>query len=89
MGKATKSSSPALVGANGEWIVESSAKANLFADHFSAKWQLRDSELNEFSNVPQPLQQRDGFLVLRTRLAARTLAALREASATGPDELPA
>eukprot|EP00969_Alexandrium_andersonii_P040248 1764416-Alexandrium_andersonii.AAC.1 len=68
MGKITKTASPALRNEEGQWIVESSSKAELFAISFAAKWALPCAVENEFTLVPRAGTE-DGFLALRTRRA--------------------
>eukprot|EP00969_Alexandrium_andersonii_P285265 12610712-Alexandrium_andersonii.AAC.1 len=66
MGRITKSSSSALKRVDGYWVVDSAAKADLFAVSFSAKWALPEEVDNEFTAVGEPLEPPSHFLVLRT-----------------------
>eukprot|EP00969_Alexandrium_andersonii_P275236 12163630-Alexandrium_andersonii.AAC.1 len=87
MDKITKTASPALRNEEGQWIVEHSSKAELFAMTFAARWTLPCAVENEFAPVPR-VETEDGFLVPRARKAEAVLAGLRVDSATGPDLLP-
>ena len=44
---------PALRQADGQWVHDGEAKANLFAATFSSKHQLVDAEVNEYTNIEE------------------------------------
>ena len=80
---------PALQSDTGEWVLLPACRAQLFADAFSKKYVLRDAVQNEFSPAPACGRSKmSGFLPVRRRLALKTLQALMEDSAAGPDLLP-
>ena len=71
---------------NGEWILESEAKADLFRDTFSAKSKLPDRE-GEWK-PKQLTTEQASFLTLRTKATEAILKGLDPDKATGPDSLP-
>eukprot|EP00969_Alexandrium_andersonii_P240333 10609594-Alexandrium_andersonii.AAC.1 len=89
MNRIGKTCSPALR-VDGAWIVDPTAKANVFATAFQEKWELPAKISNEYSVISGPIADDDyDFLVLRTRASSKVLLALREDSGAGPDLLPA
>ena len=70
------------------WARTSLEKATEFALSFQKKWSLPDTE--EINNYSLPLlfdTRQSEYSLLRTRHARKTLATLREKSATGPDDI--
>ena len=79
------SGTPSLRDASGEWVHDPKAKADLFADVFTAKYGLpapaeADPEWNR-----EPSSRMSSFILVRERWVKRELAKLREDQATGPD----
>ena len=51
LGRLPTHTSPGLRQSDGTWVLESAAKANLFADTVSGKWILPAVELNEYTPI--------------------------------------
>ena len=69
------------------WAKDPASKACMLASSFSAKSQLPEPVVNEYS-VPQPASQTlGGFLRIRERDVVKILESLDATSATGPDGL--
>ena len=86
--KPKTSNIPALKSDSGSWVFEPTAKANLFAEKFAAKYSLITEEQNVYSYISQntPVQLKEP--VPTEEVAAKILRGLQEDSATGPDMLP-
>ena len=85
--KPKTSNIPALKSDSGSWVFEPTAKANLFAEKFAAKYSLITEEQNVYSYISQntPVQLKEP--VPTEEVAAKVLRRLQEDSATGPDML--
>ena len=88
--KGTVCSIPALRAADGEWVFESQAKTNVFAQSFSSKFVLAEEVQNVYSELETaPTKQRELHRSVTEKSAEDQLAGLRDDSGTGPDLLPA
>ena len=86
--KASVSHAPALKDEEGKWYRKPKEKADLFANAFSAKYKLNSEKENEYTALlALDLDTTDWNLGTQDEVE-KTLAALREDSATGPDGLP-
>ena len=90
LGKAAKvCSTPALRKDDGSWIMDGVAKAGHLAQTFANKNKMPEQETNKYSRLGpgKPHQQNLPFPVETQTMDV--LKALKSASGTGPDELPA
>ena len=69
-------------------MLNSGDKATLFANTFSAKYALIDSEMNTYSAVGAPSSTQTTFPEPTLEGAKAVLEALKVDSSTGPDSLP-
>ncbi len=79
---------PPLRETGGDWVMEASAKADLFAKTFSDKYTLRDAEENVFSTVVDLPATDHCENDPTAEDAYNILHSLEEDSASGPDLLP-
>ena len=88
LGRASKQnvSIPPLKNRDGDWILESGEKADLFGDTFSAKSKLPERERKW--NPKRPTTEQASFLILKTKATEAILKGLDPDKATGPDSLP-
>ena len=86
--KAIKTSSIPALKTDSGWVFNSAAKANEFANTFSAKFFLPDPVENEFTDPPADAISQQSFLrPLRRRDAEKILKLLSADSGSGPDGL--
>ena len=86
--KAKVTHAPALKDEEGNWYRASQVKADLFADTFEAKYKLNEEKENEYTELHALHFDTDDWDLGTQEEVEKTLAALREDSATGPDGLP-
>ena len=80
---------PALKNTKGEWVTEPKEKAQLFADIFSAKYELKEEETNKYIEPKKTESLPNAWKEPTEEDAYKTLSSLREESATGPDGVAA
>jgi hypothetical protein len=81
---------PALRAANGDWVLDNGAKANLFVQTLSSKFTLGAIEENDYTELDvSPLRKQEKLPAVTERCAEDVLKRLNEDSGTGPDILPA
>ena len=87
--KAAVSHAPALKDEKGKWHRAPKEKADLFASTFAAKYKLNEEKANEYTELLTLDLDTEDWHLRTEKEVEKTLAALREDSATGPDGLPA